>query len=1169
MWLLIATVALWWVAKTIASIASKSVMGASGNGNTSWTPAIRDLRWMELTALQHLLGGTAAVIWLKVVMGKSIWPTDNTHKMEFYIAALGNVTGNLATNAAYALVSSSVTQVVKACEPLFTFAFSMLLYKNYETLNLSTLLSIIVMVAGATGYVLWDTTFNVWGLAAAIGSNIAFPIRNIYLKKMDDSQKFEKPLQKYAAISVYGVLFLLPILVIKFALTQALSMVQLKEGVVSCVFHFMYNLASITVLQSVSPLTHAVLNLLKRVFVIVANIVFFHTPLSWKMFVGFCALFLGLYLYQTAVRSKRKWISLKTFLPSVGILLLLLAVSSQSKSSKSIPSSIPSCIPSLTVERRITTAWVFERPIPHNVVMNIESIADQNPDVPVYVYCGTTQCINAITELDSANIITRYLVVSDVVRGTPLEYWLARHPLNKVLAGRAFEKHLHEAVRLGLLWAYGGIYVDSAVRVTGRFTFPECQSDADGWVSNSRKVLEEVAPGLLDASYFPPNHPFIRNLSELYIETYPREGNSSAFHFNFQEKIRKSFSSMSCASCLTVADNQLQRLDTSGSRTLDENTHFGTLSYGSIHNVNLGDEIQAFPGLQYLPFVDFFIERDDLKRSEGKEQITVFFNAWWGSERANWPPPSNIHPIMLSIHIDGGMQTQWEHNMDYLEGRGPIGCLDHATLDLLRLHGIEAYFSGCLTLLMNNPNVKRKRTDNIYLVDVKSVFSEYLPSDIQERAISVKHSMSDTKIVDRFKAAHQLMEMYGSAKLVITQRIHSALPCVAMGTPVIFINAALIPKGEWPHVQSSSQTVGLLSLFHTLDLRTKSKVDAKDWLQNFPWDKPPPNPNIDLMMRLRATAWNVIRQNQALYDSARKLGAIPMSSPETQSDVSTSIFHLVFTTLKHSTIKLVQGGGSTHGSLNWRQWRCIESIFHHHPLAEVIVHSNILLQSEFDVLTEAGYSVKVQSYSLVELLEASPAQNFTERLEEVRKGQYWYSHEADLLRLLVQYKWGGVYVDTDVILVKPVDSLQMNTLAWQDPNNISLSGAFMKFEKGNLYLKTCLNALNIAEQYSATYWGGSGPSLLTRIWKNWKGDSGDVHVMHRNKVNMFYFSDLKTQCNTETRGKRFKFYVNIINEEAYAVRLRSEIEGMDSKLKKGTICSHLLNSYCVLCNIMY
>jgi len=43
---------------------------------------------------------------------------------------------------------------------------------------------------------------------------------------------------------------------------------------------------------------------------------------------------------------------------------------------------------------------------------------------------------------------------------TSLEHWLAHHPFNKVLAGREFETHLQKIVRLGLLWNYGGFYID-------------------------------------------------------------------------------------------------------------------------------------------------------------------------------------------------------------------------------------------------------------------------------------------------------------------------------------------------------------------------------------------------------------------------------------------------------------------------------------------------------------------------------------------------------------------------------------------------------------------------------------------------------------------------------------------------------------------------------------
>ena len=46
--------------------------------------------------------------------------------------------------------------------------------------------------------------------------------------------------------------------------------------------------------------------------------------------------------------------------------------------------------------------------------------------------------------------------------------------------------------------------------------------------------------------------------------------------------------------------------------------HFGILSYNSqvtyASDANLDDEIQGFPGIQYLPYVDFFLEQDNLKK---------------------------------------------------------------------------------------------------------------------------------------------------------------------------------------------------------------------------------------------------------------------------------------------------------------------------------------------------------------------------------------------------------------------------------------------------------------------------------------------------------------------------------------------------------------------------
>jgi len=72
---------------------------------------------------------------------------------------------------------------------------------------------------------------------------------------------------------------------------------------------------------------------------------------------------------------------------------------------------------------------------------------------------------------------------------------------------------------------------------------------------------------------------------------------------------------------------------------------------------------------------------------------------------------------------------------------------------------------------------------------------------------------------------------------------------------------------------------------------------------------------------------------------------------------------------------------------------------------------------------------------------------------------------------------------------------------------------------------------------------------------------------------MFYYDNVKKQCFNETAGDAFDLNMKILKEKAYVVHLNSKItsnEGMSTrKLKERTICSHLLNSYCVLCNKQY
>ena len=60
-----------------------------------------------------------------------------------------------------------------------------------------------------------------------------------------------------------------------------------------------------------------------------------------------------------------------------------------------------------------------------------------------------------------------------------------------------------------------------------------------------------------------------------------------------------------------------------------------------------------------------------------------------------------------------------------------------------------------------------------------------------------------------------LLNKYARAKLVITSRIHCALPCLAMGTPVIFING-------FDSFVDSCRFDGIIELFNRIDVNPKT-----------------------------------------------------------------------------------------------------------------------------------------------------------------------------------------------------------------------------------------------------------------------------------------------------------------------------------------------------------
>ena len=214
---------------------------------------------------------------------------------------------------------------------------------------------------------------------------------------------------------------------------------------------------------------------------------------------------------------------------------------------------------------------------------------------------------------------------------------------------------------------------------------------------------------------------------------------------------------------------------------------------------NIGDDIQTYSAWKLVDNA-VFCDREQLHQYQTPTKLLC--NGWFMSNGANWPPGSHIHSLFLSFHISSSCQNEMTRpaSIAYFKQHQPVGCRDIHTQQLLEKHKVASYLSRCLTLTL--PHYKGDRNDEILFVDVirKNYISSYrsaivnklIPKTYKNHVQHLTHFSNDLKhksIEQRVNDVENLLERYKKAKVVFTSLIHCALPCIAMGTPVVFVDA--------------------------------------------------------------------------------------------------------------------------------------------------------------------------------------------------------------------------------------------------------------------------------------------------------------------------------------------------------------------------------------------
>lgn len=270
---------------------------------------------------------------------------------------------------------------------------------------------------------------------------------------------------------------------------------------------------------------------------------------------------------------------------------------------------------------------------------------------------------------------------------------------------------------------------------------------------------------------------------------------------------------------------------------------FGLLSYSTY---NLGDFIQSIAARKFLPRVDRYLDRealDEVTTVDG-QAIKVIMNAWFCHHPEKWPPSRFIEPLLISVHIanyldrnsNSRAREQFARSpevLQYLRQHGPVGARDLDTLAWLQSLGIESYFSGCLTLTLDRPSVSREPL--IVLNDLPAAVVARIQGTTN-LPIRGSSNMDHTTvgIGSRFERAEALVDLYATASCVVTSRLHTALPCLAMGTPILLV------EGTWEPYRFD----GLRELVHHCSVE-----DVLSGGLDYDVSHPPANPTTYLSIR--------------------------------------------------------------------------------------------------------------------------------------------------------------------------------------------------------------------------------------------------------------------------------------------------------------------------------
>ncbi|XP_018479930.1 uncharacterized protein LOC108850990 [Raphanus sativus] len=260
-----------------------------------------------------------------------------------------------------------------------------------------------------------------------------------------------------------------------------------------------------------------------------------------------------------------------------------------------------------------------------------------------------------------------------------------------------------------------------------------------------------------------------------------------------------------------------------------------------------------------------------------------------------------------------------------------------------------------------------------------------------------------------------------------------------------------------------------------------------------------------------------------------------------------------------------------------REILAVDTLFTTNPNACLVILSNSLDSPQghtiLNPFLSLGFNLVAVTLDIPFLVENTPAEPWLVKLKsgDMDPGSIpLFMNLSDLTRLAVLYKYGGVYLDTDIIFLNDitrlrnaigVQTLEQDARKWRTLNN-----AVMVFDPYHPLMREFLN--EYATTFNGNRWGHNSPYLVTRVIKR-LGDKPEFNLTifppgAFYPVNWLDIPRLFKKPNTTGEATWVEKTVQEMSKGSYMVHLWNKVT-RKIEIEQGSVMHKLISTHCTVC----